>query len=73
MLQCPSDRSNLYIPPGGVPDGEGVNNETRGNYAANWGNTQWDQGAGQLPNTTLTLALAIPDAGHGSRGLGSTC
>jgi len=44
VLQCPSDRSNLFLPPGGVPDGEGVNNETRGNYAANWGNTQYDQG-----------------------------
>ena len=56
VLQCPSDRVNLFIPPGGTPDGEGVNNETRGNYAANWGNTQYDQGGvtTNFPNQTLT-------------------
>jgi prepilin-type N-terminal cleavage/methylation domain-containing protein/prepilin-type processing-associated H-X9-DG protein len=75
VLQCPSDRTNLFAPPGGVPDGEGVNNETRGNYAANWGNTQYDQGLAtanfvapanatlRLPNTTLTppfpLAMTV--------------
>src|SRR4051812_17694212 len=48
LFQCPSDRSNTFeitTPP--VP----VSRSTRGNYAVNWGNTQYDQG---LATTNLT-------------------
>jgi prepilin-type N-terminal cleavage/methylation domain-containing protein/prepilin-type processing-associated H-X9-DG protein len=37
LFQCPSDRDNLFVfPP--------LPMETKGNYAINWGNTQYDQG-----------------------------
>jgi prepilin-type N-terminal cleavage/methylation domain-containing protein/prepilin-type processing-associated H-X9-DG protein len=38
LFQCPSDRDMPYTP--GAP----YFTQTRGNYAVNWGNTQYDQG-----------------------------
>jgi hypothetical protein len=65
VFQCPSDRDLPFTWP--APFNTSLPNDTRGNYAANWGNTQWDQGlfttnfsapgnAGlPLPNTTLPM------------------
>jgi prepilin-type processing-associated H-X9-DG protein len=65
VFQCPSDRDLPFTWP--TPFNTSLPNDTRGNYAANWGNTQWDQGlfttnfsapgnAGlPLPNTTLAM------------------
>ncbi len=39
LFQCPSDRDMQFTPP--IP---GYPQQTKGNYAVNWGNTQYDQG-----------------------------
>ena len=62
VLQCPSDRSSTSCHPARRrPRREVVNNETRGNYAANWGNTHYDQGGvtTNFPNTTLTSPFPL--------------
>ena len=50
LFQCPSDRNELWqVMAAGWPPFP----QTRGNYAVNWGNTQYDQG---LVTTNLTAA-----------------
>ena len=65
VFQCSSDRDTTFTWP--APFNASLPGDSRGNYAANWGNTQWDQGlfttnfsapanAGlPLPNTTLPM------------------
>jgi prepilin-type N-terminal cleavage/methylation domain-containing protein/prepilin-type processing-associated H-X9-DG protein len=54
IFQCPSDRTSMYTPP--LP----YYPATRGNYAVNWGNTQYDQGLLNTPNLAGITTLAMP-------------
>ena len=68
VFQCPSDRDTTFTWP--APFNASLPGDSRGNYAANWGNTQWDQGlfttnfsapanAG-LPLPNMTLPMPFP-------------
>jgi prepilin-type N-terminal cleavage/methylation domain-containing protein/prepilin-type processing-associated H-X9-DG protein len=52
LFQCPSDRIMPFIFPG-------LPNDTKGNYAVNWGNTQYDQGL-VTPNFPAGTTRAMP-------------
>ncbi len=57
MFQCPSDRENMFTYP--APYNSILSSDTRGNYAVNWGNTQYDQGL-QTTNFPAGTTLAMP-------------
>jgi prepilin-type N-terminal cleavage/methylation domain-containing protein len=57
MFQCPSDRETDFTYPG-IPTTILPPN-TRGNYAVNWGNSQYDQGL-QTPNFPGGTTLGMP-------------
>jgi prepilin-type processing-associated H-X9-DG protein len=57
MFQCPSDRENMFTYP--APYNSILSSDTRGNYAVNWGNTQYDQGL-QTPNFPAGTTLPMP-------------
>ena len=58
MFQCPSDRDNQFTYP--APYNSIITSpDTRGNYAVNWGNTQYDQGL-QTPNFPSGTTLPMP-------------
>jgi prepilin-type N-terminal cleavage/methylation domain-containing protein/prepilin-type processing-associated H-X9-DG protein len=58
IFQCPSDRSNLFIPT--TIAVLGFFTATRGNYVVNWGNTQYDQGLLNTPNLAGITTLPMP-------------
>ena len=64
LFQCPSDRDLIFssnpatLPITVPPSLQGI---AKGNYAASWGNTQWDQGP--LPNGTLYQPSAFGHSG----------
>jgi prepilin-type N-terminal cleavage/methylation domain-containing protein/prepilin-type processing-associated H-X9-DG protein len=53
VFQCPSDRNNPFIFPNLPAD-------SRGNYAINWGNTQYDQGLVTPNFPGVTRAMPFP-------------
>jgi prepilin-type N-terminal cleavage/methylation domain-containing protein/prepilin-type processing-associated H-X9-DG protein len=55
-FQCPSDRNNLLITTVPIP----LPQFTRGNYAVNWGNTQYDQGLASTNFTGVTQPMPFP-------------
>src|SRR5208337_829615 len=55
MFQCPSDRDTLFTYP--PPYKTFLSTDTRGNYAVNWGNTQYDQG---LQTTNFPAGTTLP-------------
>jgi prepilin-type N-terminal cleavage/methylation domain-containing protein/prepilin-type processing-associated H-X9-DG protein len=55
MFQCPSDRDTPFTWP--APYNTLLAPDTRGNYAVNWGNTQYDQG---LQTTNFPAGTTLP-------------
>ncbi len=55
MFQCPSDRDMPFTYP--LPYNTILSADTRGNYAVNWGNTQYDQG---LQTTNFPAGTTLP-------------
>ncbi|WP_406694913.1 DUF1559 domain-containing protein [Singulisphaera sp. Ch08] len=69
MFQCPSDRSPLgYRFPAIAPPPFPSFNPSKGNYAANWGNTQWDQQPISMGSTTARF-LPSPFGQQGNLSL----
>jgi prepilin-type processing-associated H-X9-DG protein len=62
MFQCPSDRVTTFTYP--APINSVLPDDTRGNYAVNWGNTQYDQGGqtANFPGTTRPMPFPLGSA-----------